>query len=452
MLNLALYGVPALAALLPSWLAVALVPTLMVAQRLLLGEEDKLSLGPLTLYPEDVLTTLLLAKWLISKARRPSAWEQSIFAVLGTWVTVNFLATLLAGVKFGEEHTLACLVSWARGVEEAALVPIMAQAIRSMRQARAAIAVLSVFLGCLVVIQFVNFAGASTGFVIGEVQGLEREEPRFFGPVGDSVGAVLLLGYLFCLCRWSIAAAAACAGGIVLTAGLGAIFSMVLGTILFLLACKHMTLPGTRSQRELRFVAGLGALSVAAVAFAEPMTTTLRDRLDGQHEESGSQRLATGRIATAMIGDNLLSGVGYMGFKLVVDRYGGGDYFDLSNPDGATANANNQFLQSLADAGIPGLLCLIGLVYAAARLFHHAASRVHDPWVAPFFWAAMLWLLAQMFGNLAATWLTPSAFVGRLLWISLGLALGVERVRACSRVPEWNASLRLVQGTGGSMS
>ena len=85
-----------------------------------------------------------------------------------------------------------------------------------------------------------------------------------------------------------------------------------------------------------------------------------------------------------------------------------------------------QVLQSLADAGIAGLLALVVLVFTAVRLFHRVAMCMRDPMVSVFFWAAMLWLLSQLFGNLAATWLTPASFVGVLTWICIGLAVGVD--------------------------
>jgi hypothetical protein len=64
MLNHATYLLSALCALLPNWLAVALVPSLLVVQRLTITEEDALSVGPLHVYPLDVITALLVAKWL----------------------------------------------------------------------------------------------------------------------------------------------------------------------------------------------------------------------------------------------------------------------------------------------------------------------------------------------------------------------------------------------------
>lgn len=429
MLILAAYALPPLAVFLPAWLGCALVPPLLVVTRLLVPEEDLLRFGPATVYPLDGLIGLLVLKWLLGGglARRHNL-APSLVCALGAWITLNVVATLLAGAKFGESHLIGCASPLARVVADALLMLVMADAIASRRQARAAAVVLLLFLAGLMVLQFINFGGARVGLAIGEVQGIERDMPRVFGPVGDSVGFVLLLGYLYALCRESVIGAAAFAGSILVTAGLGAVLAMTLATLFYLAARPSIRASGAVPPGNGRLILGAGIALALACVFGGALTATLRERLDGQHEESGGQRLDTVRVALAMIDDNLWTGVGFMGFRLSVERYGGRDFFDLDVPDGATANANNQILQSLADAGIVGLIGLAALVYCAARVLCRAARRAGDPLLTAFLWAVFLWLLAQAFGNLASTWLTPSSFVGLLFWIGGGVALGVERL------------------------
>jgi O-antigen ligase len=107
----------------------------------------------------------------------------------------------------------------------------------------------------------------------------------------------------------------------------------------------------------------------------------------------------------------------------------------LNRLDGGTANANNQYLQSLADAGVVGLLAAGCLVFAAARLLWRTA-RQNPGFVGTFYFAAFLWLLAQVIGNQAAVWLAPSCYVGRFLWVTCGLALAIERLPAESPAME----------------
>ncbi|HEX8680335.1 MAG TPA: hypothetical protein VF683_10270, partial [Chthoniobacterales bacterium] len=69
------------------------------------------------------------------------------------------------------------------------------------------------------------------------------------------------------------------------------------------------------------------------------------------------------------------------------------------------------------------------VVFTAARLLSRLARRCDDPFLRVYFLAAFIWLLTQVFGNLAAVWLNPSSFVARFLWISLGVAVAVARLQ-----------------------
>lgn len=444
MLIAALYALSALLALLPNWLSCALVPTVMVGQQLLLEEEQIFKVGPARVYPVDVLMSLVIVKWLLTVGggTRTSA-DRRLTACVGIWAMVNLLASLLAGVRYGEAHAMACLMPWMRSLRDSVLVFVLADAITSMRQARRAVSVLIAFLIGIVAIQFLNYLGLRLGFAIGEVQGIEREQVRIFGPVGDSVGFVLLLGYLYGLCRANLLVTAAFAGGILLTAGLGAILGMASATILFVLARPHIEMPRPKGQHGGRWIVSLVILAVGGIVLVGPLTTTLRDRLDDNYGESGEQRLLTARLAWVMVEDNLLTGVGYMGFRQTVHRYGGADVFDLDKQDGATANANNQFLQTLTDAGLVGLLSLAAVVVASALALRRAAVSVEDPMLRAFLWSAFLWLLAQLAGNLAATWLTPSSFVAVMLWLSVGVGLAVIRLASLAVEAECSSLERL---------
>jgi putative inorganic carbon (HCO3(-)) transporter len=128
-----------------------------------------------------------------------------------------------------------------------------------------------------------------------------------------------------------------------------------------------------------------------------------------------------------MILDNPLFGVGYMGYERALEHYGGDRWFDLSKRDGGTANANNQVLQTLADSGVPGLLAFVGLIVCIGRAFLRIAARRDEPFFSAFYFAAQIWLLALVFGDLAAVWLLPS-FAQMLLWILLGIAAALPRL------------------------
>lgn len=416
---------------LPTAYAVALMPSLWLIQRVFIEPGDALfSVGPVDVTTVDIAIVILLGKFLFEIAcKRDIVADRRLYAALAIFLAVNFLATLAAGVKFGEAHLLGCATALARLVAYLLLVPIAAQAMKTLPQARRCLWILLGTLGALAAIQFLNFFGASHGIIIGEVQGTERGAVRYFGPVGDSVGFVLLLGYLLALCFGSLAGAAAFLGAILLTAGLGAIFATALGSGFFLLAARRAPAFGAAIRRgawllPVLLLAGV----IAGLAFARPLFGPLLDRVGtGGYASSGSQRLDSARVAGAMILDNPLLGVGYMGYQRALDRYGGKKFFDLSKLDGATANANNQVLQTLTDGGVPGLVAFVGLIFCAGRCFLRIAARRDAPFFSAVYLGAFLWLLALLFGDLAAVWLLPS-FGALLLWMLLGVSVALPRL------------------------
>jgi len=388
-------------------------------------------LGTIGLSPADVIIILLSIKLVVSLAlHKDPIIDRSLYFALAFYLGVNLIASVAAGLKFGEAALVGSLTSCARFVAEALVIVIISQTTHTLAQAKWTVGILLGTLVLLAAIQFVNCFGASHGLVIGEVQGLERGEARYFGPVGDSVGMVLLLGYVAALCLSSVTAAALFLGGILLTAGLGAVIATCVATALFFFFGLRATFV---RDFALRLLVVLPLLALAAFVSLSLSTNslgaTLRDRLtNGNYLDSGAQRGASSKLAVAMILDNPLLGVGYMGYERALEHYGGDAYFDLDHPDGGSANANNQILQSLTDGGIIGLLAFAVLIIVAARLFLRIAARSEDRFLSAYYLAAFLWLLTQVFGNVAAVWLNPASFVARLLWVSLGVAVALTRL------------------------
>jgi O-antigen ligase len=422
----------ALCGVIPSRLVAAALPVIWVLQRLLPPELTALvRVGPVELAPSDLVIFVLFARLLVGLVRqRELAVDRPLYLALGVYLAVNLIATFVAGIKFGEPQLMRCATSWARFIFELLVLPIIAQTVRTLPEARLFLRVLLATLLGLAVIQFVNYFGAGHGFIIGEVQGIERGEERYFGPVGDSVGVILLLGYLAALCFANFLGAALFLGGILLTAGIGAIFAVVVGTGLFFFFGLRTEAVRDFARRMLWLLPMIAlAALLAATFFARPMMHTLFDRLGtGNYSNSGAQRAVSGKLAVAMIVDNPLLGVGYMGYEQALPHYHGDRYFDLAKPDGATANANNQLLQALTDGGLFGLAAFFAFVVAAVRLLLRLATQSEDRFLKTFFLASFLWLLAQVFGNLAAVWLNPSSFVARFLWVVLGVAVAVARI------------------------
>jgi O-antigen ligase len=435
-----------LGATIPAGYMAAALPTLWLFQRTLLGEPGVIfSVGAIDLTMVDgVVISLLIRTGYAIVVTRRIAFDRALYLALGAFFLVNILAVLAAGAKFGATPMMRSAISLIRLGVEVSIVQMVAQLTSSPHEVRRSLQIVVGTLLVLGVIQFVNFFGASHGIVIGEVQGQERGELRYFGPVGDSVGFVLLLGYVIALCAARPVAIALFAGGIVLTAGIGAIVGLVVATLLVVpFGFDIHALRGLlRRWLWIAPVVLLGA-GLAATTILRPMARTLTDRLaTGRFEQSGGQRKASATLALAMIADNPLTGVGFAGYRAALDRYGGKRYFNLDKTDGGTANANNQWLQVLTDSGVPGLIAFTAFLLCAAGLLLRASRCSEDMFSRVVFRAACIWLLAQALGNLAAVWLVPSSYVARFLWVLLGLAVAAQRTRLREPAAEQPAERR----------
>ena len=424
--------VAALCGALPNrWIGPAL-PLIWVLERLLTPQlEVAITLGPVGVTPTDILLAVLTAKLLVALVlRKELVLDSPLYIALAAYVAVNFVATVAAGLKFGPAAFFPSLTSLARFTFETLLIVIVAQSVQTVARAKRFLLCLLGTLALLAFIQFVNAFGVSHGITIGEVQGLERGEARYFGPIGDSIGIVLLLGYLFALCAASLTGAALFLGGILLTGGLGATVATGVATFLFLVFGLRTAVVRDLAQRRLWLLPVLVLVVGAAVVFlASSLGGTLLDRVTtGAYMESAEQRGASSKLAARMILDNPLLGVGYMGFERALPKYGGDAYFDLQHPDGGTANANNQILQALTDSGVFGLIAFGALMICAGRLFLRVSARSEDRFITIYYLAVFLWLLTQVFGNLGAVWFIPASYSTRLLWVSTGVAVALARL------------------------
>ena len=418
--------------LLPTCYVAAALPALWLIQAVVLGNPYVfVAVGPVEFTLVDVVLIFLFTKTGLSIIlKREFIADRPLYLAAAVFLGVQFLASLASVAHFGNLQMTRSITSLARFIAELAIAPVLAQSIKTTPQARRCAQIVLGTLLILGVIQFINFFGASRGIIIGEVQGIERGEQRYFGPVGDSVGFVLLLGYIFYLCAWKPGGVFLFGGGIVLTAGIGAMFGTGVATILFLIFGIQGDAVKTFTRKYLWMLPMLlFCVAVASATVGQTMAKTLIDRFThGKVGRSAELRMVSTKFAARVILDNPVFGVGFMGFANALPSYGARQYFDLSKPDGGRANANNQFLQSLCDAGMIGLFATGVLITAMASSFRRAETRSDDPLLRTMFRASFIWLLALVFGNQAAVWLIPSSYVARLLWVLLGIAIAVQRL------------------------
>jgi len=134
------------------------------------------------------------------------------------------------------------------------------------------------------------------------------------------------------------------------------------------------------------------------------------------------------KLAGLMFIDNIITGVGYTGFRHFALDYGAWNEFSsvLYFSRNFIATAGNQFLQVATDGGILGLISFGYMVIVLLRTLKKAARNTVNEYRNIFF-AGYVWLLSLLLGNLTATWLLPSSLISYFLWIILGFTLLSEK-------------------------
>ena len=134
MTTLLLLLIVAVWALLPNRYAAAGLPAFCVLQRLLIdGDLSLFAVGPLHFQAVDALLLLLLAKCIFALAmEKELAVHGPLYFAIGLYLGVNLLATLAAVARFTDAPALGSVTPWIRLVSDILIVPITAQAVRTL--------------------------------------------------------------------------------------------------------------------------------------------------------------------------------------------------------------------------------------------------------------------------------------------------------------------------------
>jgi O-antigen ligase len=214
------------------------------------------------------------------------------------------------------------------------------------------------------------------------------------------------------------------AGALLATGTRGAFVTLVVGVVVVLLEMRTELLLSKKKMGFLLMVLGMFVSVMVLQDFGGS-----RSRFLGYHLEAGlTQRLLTIKLAGLMFIDNIITGVGYTGFRHLALDYGAWNEFSsrLYFSQNYIATAGNQFLQAATDGGILGLISFGYMVIVLLRTLKKAARNTVNE-NRNIFFAGYVWLLSLLIGNLTAAWLLPSSLISYVLWIILGFALLSEK-------------------------
>jgi hypothetical protein len=259
---------------------------------------------------------------------------------------------------------------------------------------------------------------------VGEAQSGDRG--RVFGPFGDPAPFVVALFACraFVAARWPLLAFHLAA--LLVTVGLGASLTLMAAF------GAHFLLPWRGRKRSSRSwtnrillgVLFAPVLAAVVVALAPRFMARLTDPM--LVSMTVATRFGSFNVASEIISQHPLLGVGLNGFTAVAEYMGAESFFVGLFHENYIVNAANQILQTLTDGGVVGLLAFAAFCVFAYQRLSWAAN--HGPVDQVAFRAYQIWFVGILVGNQTAVWLLPYSPISMCVFVILGLALAAGRI------------------------
>lgn len=387
-----------------------------------------LSVGEADIQAFDIVFLIVACKVVVSilKKRRDLHIERVY------WVILIFLSCLLATtvsayVRFGREVFVGEIIALLRMTVQMSVLFLTIQVVKEETLVGRIVQGLD-YVGYLVALTiYTNIFLIQIGRQLGEVQ-IREGLIRFFGPLGDQVGFLLPYFAYKHLLAGKFFKAGLFVVAVVLTGTRGALISLLVG--LLVLAwhrSRHF-----RKGASWAILGLLGVLWMIVVALWFDFGGMRTRFLDEEILKSGiTQRWLTASIALQVFAHNILTGVGFTGFRYVALDYGAVEVATKELGGFApnfVATAGNQYLQVATDGGIITLAVFIWMLVIFGRTLRRAELHTFGEQRISFA-AGYLWLLSLAIGNQSAAWMLPGSLISYFLWILLGLAIAVVRLK-----------------------
>jgi hypothetical protein len=436
-------GVPAVVlalVLLPNWVLLVLgVPALMVLSSAGIVQ-PLLSVRGADIQVSDLVLVLVASRIGSSVVmHRRKLFIDCVHAALAAFLGLLLIATLLAYFRFGSEMFLGEIVALSRLIVQVSVVVLIEHAVRADEEFARVERLLDYGGYVIAATVYLNPWLLRYGISLGEVQ-VQEEMVRYFGPLGDQVGFMLLYFIFKQLIVHNFLGLAVLGGALVLTGTRGALVALAIGLAVFAWR-RHGHFAKRYSGRTFTLLWLVTFVGIAVWYDLGGMRSRFLDQ--GSFEGSTAQRLLTADIAVRVFADNVLTGVGFTGFryraldygavKLAIQELGG-------FAPNFIATAGNQYLQVATDGGVLALASYIWMIFVFCRTLGRVAEQTHGKHGAMFA-AGYVWLLSLALGNQFAVWILPGSLVSYLFWLVLGLAVSAQM-----RGRESELVTRVVQG------
>jgi len=351
---------------------------------------------------------------------------QPLHRYIGLFVAVLFGATLLAYFRFGPVIFLSEIIAFFRFLMMIAIFFLFYYSVTSTEELQLTdryFRIVGLAICLSVYLSFVLFQAGGIHF--GEVLNA-RGVMRYFGPLGDQVGFIIAL---FCI-REQLAGrtlhAVLHGAAIFATGTRGAILTLFIGLLLVYFS---------RNRREIiRPLWGKLAIITLIVVLLVAFGTMIVFRFtDVEQVSSGlTQRTLSMGLGLQVFLNNMLTGVGYSGFRFAAMGYDPEALFQAFALNFIT-NTSNQLIQVATDAGIPGLIAFLFLMKICYTTLNTATLQTSDV-MADTFIAGRIWLVALLIGNQTAVWLIQGSIITYLFWVLLSMAAVATKIAGTDNV------------------
>jgi O-antigen ligase/polysaccharide polymerase Wzy-like membrane protein len=409
-------GLIASSFLVPKWLFLVLFLPIMMVLGNIGFLPPLVSVGDADIQIYDVIVVIIAVRVLLAMivGRYRVHSVPSLFA----FFTVLFVATALNYFRFGPGIFASQMTAFARYAMQGAVLFLVVHSIRRPRQLWLVTKTITLIGYLLILPVYVNALFFSSGVAVGEVVS-SRGIIRFFGPVGDQIGFMILFFVFKELVAGRMLQAAIFGVAVVATGTRAALITLIVGVIILTLRSGR----GASRPSWVPLYAGAFLLLISPALWFDLGGMWSRFSNPTVLEGGFTQRMATMRVATDVVIDNPIVGVGFSGFRQVALDYDVEGWFrGLYYPHSFISTASNQFLQVATDGGVIAVAAFVVLILSILRAFDTAASCSSGE-LRNVMLAGYAWTVAMAFGTHTAVWLTAGSLIAHLLWVMLALAV-----------------------------
>ena len=399
------------------------------------------SVADVDIYSFDIVLSIVALRTCIAigLGRQP-LYFHNVYRIIAIYLSVLLAATIWSLFRFGEEVFIGEIKPFLRLLAQMSVVFWMAEAVRwHHRSARVWRSVR--YLGYVLAASiYLNIFLIPWGMQFGEVQ-VSKGIVRYFAILGDQVGFVLIYFIYRELITNNLLGATVLGGALTLTGTRGALIALVVGFAILILRRRWIFVCNYAHRMWTLFVFPV-ILGILAMLDLGGMKSRF---LIPEILASGvGQRMFTMGTAAQVFADNLITGVGYTGFRYLALDY---DAMEIAmeklggfSPS-FIATANNQYLQVGTDGGIFALVFFVLMVVIFMRALRWAVMHTSGEERAGFA-AAYLYMFSLALGNWFAAWVLPGSLITYFVCILVGLAVGCQlRVEKAKKIAHLGISM-----------